>query len=301
MSRSNLTLRPDDRILLLGSTGLLGATLLKCLGSYGHSVATHGRGEGAEFQADLSNVDEASELLDKTAPAVIVNLIGLTNVDQCEAQPNSAYMANGSTVENISDWIKRRAADCHLVQISTDQVYDGTGPHSENHVTIRNYYALSKYCGELAAAGVSSTIIRTNFFGRSRCGKRKSFTDWLYESISGELKIQVFDDVLFSPLSMDTLSRLICLIMQTRPVGVFNLGSHHGMSKADFAYAFARELKFPTHNMTRTAIDKEAFIKAYRPRDMRMDCAKIESTLGITLPILSEEIRHAAREYSAIA
>jgi dTDP-4-dehydrorhamnose reductase len=301
MIRGNSRLGLEDGILVLGSTGLLGAALLRYFGSQGQRVATHGRGEGADFQADLSSAEESSALLDEVAPAIIVNLVGLTNVDRCEMQPNSAYMVNGRTVENVTSWMKRRAAACHLIQISTDQVYDDPGPHSEYQVTIRNYYALSKYCGELSAAGVSSTIVRTNFFGRSRCPKRQSFTDWLYDSLSGGAAINVFNDVLFSPLSMATVVEIVGLIMCKKPVGLFNLGSRQGMSKADFAVAFAGALNLSTQHMSCTSIERGATLKAYRPRDMRMDSSKIESALGIKLPNLIEEIRSAAGEYDAIA
>jgi dTDP-4-dehydrorhamnose reductase len=222
-------------------------------------------------------------------------------VDRCETQPNQAYLANVRIVENIAGWIKQEKTPCHLAHISTDQVYDGASPHAEEQVTLTNYYAFSKYAGELAAASVPSTILRTNFFGRSHCAKRASLSDWLFRSLSNGDPIQVFDDVLFNPLSMITLSEIIKLIIQKKPIGVFNLGSHEGMSKADFAYAFAEELNLSTSAMTRTSTDQVTFLKTYRPKDMRMDCSKFEKILGIKLPFLRDEIKRAAKEYCEVA
>jgi dTDP-4-dehydrorhamnose reductase len=230
-------------------------------------------------------------------PDVIVNLIGLTDVDRCEEQPNEAFLANVRTVENITNWIKQEKTSCHLVHISTDHVYDGANLHSEVPVTLTNYYAFSKYAGELAASSVSSTILRMNFFGRSNCTKRISLTDWLYRALSNGDHIQVFEDVLFSPLSMTTLSENIEMIIQKKPIGVFNLGSRAGMSKADFAFAFAEELNLPTRTMTRTTTDKVMFLKTYRPKDMRLDSSKFENILGVKLPLLIDEIKRVAKEY----
>jgi len=292
-----MTTGSSMKVLVLGSAGLFGSTLVPFLDSHWHEVSTHSRGDGGHYQADLNDPIGTNELLEKIEPEVIVNLVGLTDVDRCETQPNQAYLANVRTVENIADWIKQEKAPCHLVHISTDQVYDGAGPHTEEQATLMNYYAFSKYAGELAAASVSSTILRTNFFGRSHCVKRASLSDWLFRSLSNGDSIQVFDDVLFNPISMITLSEMIELIMQKKPIGVFNLGSHGGMSKADFAFAFAEEMNLSTSAMTRTSTDQVTFLKTYRPKDMRMDCSKFENTFGVELPLLRNEIKRVAKEY----
>lgn len=284
-------------VLVTGASGLLGSTLVPLLQLSGHEVKTHARACGANYQADLSVSKDAFKLLAQIEPEVIVNLVGLTDVDLCEAKPNSAYMANVRTVENITGWIKKTKAPCHLVQISTDQVYDGTGPHLEEQAALTNYYAFSKYAGELAASATSSTILRTNFFGRSRCEKRKSLTDWLVSSLYNGDRIQVFDDVLFSPLSMTTLSEMIDLVLRKKLIGVFNLGSHNGMSKANFAFAFAEELGLPTRNMTRTITDKVSFIRTYRPKDMRMDCTRFEKEFQMQLQNLVDEVKLVAKDY----
>ena len=287
-------------ILVTGATGLLGSSLVPLINQRGYSVKVHARSGDIDCHADLSIPEAVLKLLDKIKPEVIVNLVGLTDVDRCEELPNQAYLANVRTVENIVTWIKQEKAPCHLVHVSTDQVYDGNGAQAEEQVTLTNYYAFSKYAGELAAARVPSTILRTNFFGRSHCAKRVSLTDWLYRSLSNGDDIQVFDDVLFSPLSMTTLSEMIELIIRKKSVGVFNLGSHVGMSKADFAFAFAEELDRPTRTMTRTTTDKVTFLKTYRPKDMRMDSLKFENILGVKLPFLRDEIKRVVREYHEI-
>ncbi len=289
------------QILLMGSAGLLGSTLSPFLSSRGCDVKTHSRSDGAQCLADLSDPRAANELLGKIQPDVIINLVGLTDVDLCEVQPNQAYLQNVRSVENITNWIKQEKISCHLVHISTDQVYDGANTHTEELVTLTNCYAFSKYAGEMAAASVPSTILRTNFFGRSHCAKRLSLTDWLFRSLSNKDSIQVFDDVLFSPLAMSTLSEMIELSIRNKPIGVFNLGSHDGMSKADFAFAFADELNLSTREMKRATTDQVAFIKTYRPKDMRMNSVKFENALGVKLPTLRDEIKRVAKEYHEVA
>jgi dTDP-4-dehydrorhamnose reductase len=287
-------------ILVTGATGMLGASLVPALAAHGHRVIAHGFRAAPEggVQGDLRDAAATAALLDAAAPEVIIHLAALTNVDACEEDPHAAYQLNVLPVENLAHWLRGRPAS-HLVHISTDQVYDGAGPHAEPSVTIRNTYALSKIASELAAASVQATILRTNFFGPSRCAGRASFSDWLLQALRGGKEIPVFEDVLFSPVSIDTLCAMIERVALARPPGVFNLGSREGMSKADFAFALAHAFGLSDAGLRRTRAADAGVLKARRPTDMRLDSSRFERTLGLRLPALIDEIhslRSADRE-----
>lgn len=284
-------------ILITGSTGLLGSTLVPFLKKCGLEIVTHARLKNADLLGNLSTKNEAFSILEKTRPSIIVNLVGLTSVEDCQERPNAAYLSNTLTVENLTKWIIQTNANCHLIQISTDHVYDGTGLHAEDQVTITNNYASSKYAGELAATRVASTILRTNFVGRSKVSYRESLTDWVYNSLTREEEVRVLRDVFFSPLSMITLAEMIHLVIEKKPIGIYNLGSHEGMSKAEFDFSFAEYLGLQTNTMTPIDSSQATFLKSYRPKDMRMNCSKFEKMLGVKLPFLIDEIKRTAKEY----
>ncbi|MEY3788589.1 MAG: hypothetical protein RIQ94_143 [Pseudomonadota bacterium] len=287
-----------NKILITGATGLLGSSLVPHLKKSGYKVVTHACSTQADFMFDLSDRVKSYEIIEQIQPTVIINLVSLTSVELCEEQVNWAYLANTRTVENLVHWIQKSGSNCHLVQISTDHVYDGIGPHTEAEITITNNYAFSKYAGELAAVMVPSTVLRTNFVGRSKVSHRESLTDWVYSSMKGNQHLQVLNDVYFSPLSITTLVEMIELVVQKKPVGIYNLGTHCGMTKADFDFAFAECLNLPTNTMTRINTSQATFLKAYRPKDMRMDCSKFENALGIKLPNLVDLIQPLAQEYN---
>jgi dTDP-4-dehydrorhamnose reductase len=284
-------------ILLAGGTGLLGCSLLPYLKEQGHQVWQQGYRQQADVSADLCNKEQVIALLDSLQPDCIINLAALTNVDYCEEHPQQAYLLNTAVVENMAAWIKKNAA-AHLIHISTDQLYDGSGPHREAEIQLQNYYSFSKKASEIAAGSVDATVLRTNFFGRSQCAGRASFSDWLFGALQTQQSISVFDDVLFSPLSIQTLTRHIALLVQKKPAGVFNLGSKQGMSKADFAFIFAKINGFSTAGLNRTTSAAADFLKARRPKDMRMDCRLYEKTMALQLPDLIDEITIASQEYN---
>ncbi len=89
------------KVLVLGAGGLLGTTLIPAFGAMGHTVVAHGRnGVGLE-PGDLTQAAETLALVARTAPDVVVNLAGLTDVDRCEAEPQQAWLANVLTAENV--------------------------------------------------------------------------------------------------------------------------------------------------------------------------------------------------------
>lgn len=285
------------RVLVAGASGMLGRSLVPHLRAGGCEVVCHARSGEAEAIADLAEPAAARTLLDRIQPDVVVNLVALTNVDLCERSPNDAYRANARVVENLADWIGGRARRAHLIQVSTDQVYDGNGPHRESDVRLTNYYAYSKYIGELAAKAVSATVLRTNFFGPSDCPGRTSLSDWIVGSLRQGNPITVFDDVWFSPLSMQSLREYVMLGVEQRQSGVFNLGSRDGMSKADFAFALAETLGLPVSGMARGRSSERAF-DAYRPKDMRMDSSLFAERFRVELPSLHEEIQKMRAAYA---
>ena len=285
------------KVLVLGSSGLLGSTLVPILKYGGHEVIEQSLSSSTQYNVDMSDSNKASTFLSKTDPEIIINLIGLTDVDRCEIDINSAYELNVKTVEHISSYIKDINPECRLIHISTDQVYDGDGLQTENYVTLKNYYAFSKYSGEIAARICSGTILRTNFFGKSLCSKRLSLTDWVSQSLSSGKKIYAFNDVFFNPLSMNTISNILLKIIDFKTSGTYNLGSRNPMSKADFIFKFAKHNSLNTENIENVSIDDVEFIKTYRPKNMQMDCSKIEKELSIELPDLQSELIKETKNY----
>lgn len=285
------------KVVTLGASGLLGSVLVPALRLADYDVATIGRSMDSDVRCDAGHSESLFPALNDLQPDVVINLVALTDVDQCESDPNQAFLVNLRTAENLVKWSESRLTAVHLVHISTDQVYDGPGPHYEDDVMLTNYYGFSKYASELAVQRVASTVLRTNFFGKSMCEKRVSFTDWVYDNVVNSRKIVLFNNVFFSPLSLATLVEMIILVVSKKPLGIFNLGSRSGLSKSHFSQIFMEKLKLDMTNVDIVSLDDVSFMKAYRPKDMRMDVTKFERRLCVRLPNLEDEINRVIGDY----
>lgn len=286
------------RILILGAYGLLGRSLNRRLVDNGHVVLRQGRSASAEVCFDPTDGDAVTALLAQQRVDVVVNLVAATNVDQCEADPQLAYRANVQVVEALVHALDSGTDNMapHLVQISTDQVYDGQGPHEEMVVDPCNVYALSKLAGEFVSSRIGATVIRTNFFGRSHCVGRASLSDWIVNSLRAGQNITVFDDVLFSALHIDTLCAAIELAICKRHLGTFNVGCKDGSSKAHLALGLAECLGLDRRLMT-VGRAQDVKLRARRPLDMRMDTTRFERAFGFTAPTFESQIDLTAQEY----
>lgn len=277
-------------ILLTGTSGLLGSSLAKKLNKCFHLSGVACSKPGKWRQVDLTGQYQTENLLREVKPDIVVHTVALTNVDQCEEEPVLAYSLNIKTVENIVNWLKLQRPQTYFVFISTDQVYEGSGPHSEEVVSPHNVYALSKYCAERVALSYPrSLILRTNFFGWSESFNRKSFSDWILGALRDKVNLKLFADVLFSPLSLSTISEFIKHCCEIELTGLFNLGASSGCSKRDFAHLLAHKFELSLENTTDIKVS-DLSLKAYRPRDMRMTIEKFSDAVGRPLPTIEDEI-----------
>ena len=274
-------------VLVTGAAGLLGQALTAHLASRPYRLLRHCRGPATEFSGDLGDSGFVARMMEHSAPDVVINLVALTDVDRCEQHPAEAFAANVRTAQNLARLVSTRA-NVRMIQISTDQVYDGPGPHVETAVAPSNIYAYSKYCAELSALAAGGTVLRTNFFGPG-LPARKSFSDWLIDGFAREIPLRLVTDVLFSPLHLETLARMIDKVVSSPRPGVFNLGSRGGMSKRDFAHAVAQHLGLDTRHAI-DATSAELGLHARRPSDMRMDVTSFEQTFNVRFPELKTEI-----------
>ncbi len=284
------------KILILGSSGFLGITLTNLLKEKRQKVFGQSRDSEMDVQCNPTKIEELIDLLSKLNPDVIINLIANTDVDLCQNDKNIAFEANVLPSLNLTESLRYLNKKSYIIHISTDHVYDGDGFKNEDQVNPLNEYALTKLESEKYILDYGGLVIRTNFIGKCLNNKKKSLTDWIYESLTNDKEITVFDNIQINPLNTKTLCSYLSLLIDKKADGIFNLGSSDGISKAELAFLFANEL-----NLRSDLLKKGKFIskpyQSIRPYDMRMDISKFQNHFQVNLPSSKEQVILSAAEY----
>src|SRR5690348_6472992 len=134
-----------QRIVLLGSTGQLGATLKPVLSAIGEVIATD------RAVLDLKNSNGLRELVSSYKPALIVNAAAYTAVDKAETDRDVVWAVNATAPGALAQ--AARDNDALLIHYSTDYVFDGSkaSPYVESDpINPLNVYGRTKVEGELA-------------------------------------------------------------------------------------------------------------------------------------------------------
>jgi dTDP-4-dehydrorhamnose reductase len=285
-------------ILVLGSSGLLGRRLHDLLKSY-KKIRVHHNGLSSR-NFNINNRHELAKLIFKSNPSLVINASGITNIDYCEKKKNISYRTNVGLIKNIFNLKKKFKLKFFFMHFSTDQIYDSKKiiRNKESFkLKINNEYSKQKSDQEKICLKNKSLILRTNFFGKSY-KKKPSFSDWIFKSFNGDKEFNLFNDVYFNPLRIDTICKIIKNIILKKKFkikGIYNLGSRGFMSKSDFAIYFAKKVKIYKKNYSLKKIN--SVLKVKRSKNMIMDVKKFEDKFDIRLPKIQNEIINETRKY----
>jgi len=220
----------------------------------------------------------------------------MTDVEKCEKNFNLAFRSNVVSIQNICEYVKSHNKNCYFINISTDHLYNGKGPHKEENINLINNYALTKYLGEEISSKVNSINLRVNFFGNNFL-KEKGLVNWFVNACKNKRKIFLYKDIFFSPLEITTLTEIISKIINKRISGTYNLGSNNGISKAEFLRLIGKNLKLNL-NFTKIKNSNKIKNKTRRPSDMRLNNKKFENKFKIKLPNIYQEIKKFCINYN---
>tara|TARA_B100000989_G_scaffold299033_1_gene292261 strand:+ start:3710 stop:4564 length:855 start_codon:yes stop_codon:yes gene_type:complete len=280
------------KILIIGSSGLFGSYLKKNFKYKNHQIIYFKR----NLRSNLNNRTFCTKYLLKNNFDVIINLAAITNIDYCEKNKKIAYQTNFELVKNLCNIIDKNSLSTYLIQFSTDQFYNNYKKNFENHHVCVNYYAQTKLLAEKSCLKINSIILRTNFSGKSNAINRVSFSDWIFKSIKKNKKIYLADDILFNPLSFQTLKKVILKVLKKRVNGIFNVGSKKGFSKYKFGVVFAKKLNLNLANIIRVKYKDIKFLSS-RNKDMRMRTKRFEEKFNFKLNNLENEINIMCKDY----
>lgn len=284
------------KILVTGASGLLGNFLCGYLLDKKYNIFGCSNFHSLnipsinEIKVDLLNKQKLEKVIFNTQPQYIIHSAGLTNVDECEKNESLAKRIHIDVSEQIAKLAYK--INAKLVHISTDHLWDGTKPMVTEDCPIFPVNVYGKTKGEAEKAVLSNIkdaiIVRTNFYGKG-LGWRKSFSDWIIDSLNKSKKFNGFSDVFFTPISIFHLSKTILELININAIGIYHTVGCERISKFDFAVSIAKLLNKPVE-LIKPVYLSEIKLYAPRPFDMSLSTQKIQKLLGSPMPDIKSGI-----------
>lgn len=247
------------KLLIFGSTGLLGKELIKQLNLAGDIEFIESNVDG---RVDIADNKAINELVNKYTPDMIVNCAAYTNVESAEEEDGYklALETNHIGVRNLA--LTARDAGSGLIHISTDYVFsenkaDGYDEAYSNSKPA-NKYGESKARGEneliTIAGGLDGSefikqdlpfyIIRTSWvFGE---GATNFVGKILKYSQEKEFLTVVTDEIGCPTYTKDLALAIIDICRNTPASGMYHFSSPNSCSRNGFAKGILAEIGIKT-------------------------------------------------------
>ncbi len=180
-----------ERVLVTGSSGFVGQTLVPMLLEEGFEVWGADRSSGGEtfpgkkfLEFDLSDTEDIDSLLAEAAPDFIVHLAALSSAGRSFEEPSKTIEANMLPALRLLEVLRKKGMKCRLLAIGSADEY---GPVNGADLPISedvdpnpvNPYALSKLlqekCCLLYAALYHVDVVLTRSFNHTGPGQTDTF------------------------------------------------------------------------------------------------------------------------------
>ena len=288
-------------ILVTGGTGQLASALAAAPG-----VIRVGR---PAF--DFDHPDTIATAFHAAAPRLVVNAAAYTAVDAAETDAAAAYRANAEGPGILARLC--RQADIPLIHVSTDYVFDGAKsvPYQETDpVGPQGVYGASKLAGEAAVqdSGGKTIILRTAWV---YAPTGKNFVRTMLTVGKTRDRLTVVGDQFGCPTTAQDLADAILAIVgcidrtgwQPAYSGIFHVAgagetSWHGLAVASFEEAARYGARVPEVVPIATT---DWSTPAKRPANSRLDCSKLDSVFGFTMPHWRDSLKRTVDTIFATA
>ena len=218
------------RVLILGSTGLIGHqiyTHLNSLNKFEIFNLSKSKLNRDTIIADATNYSNIESIIIDIRPDFVINCIGIL-IEYSNLYPDLANELNAKFPHNLR--ITCDKSNSKLIHISTDCVFSGDkGYYQENSTKdSKTNYGKSKAQGEIISK--KHLTIRTSVIGPSLKKVGTELFDWF---MAQDKEIKGYNDSIWSGVSTFYLARMIEFSIENNINEIYNFSSTNSISKYD--------------------------------------------------------------------
>ncbi|WP_114193590.1 dTDP-4-dehydrorhamnose reductase [Edaphovirga cremea] len=286
------------KVLLTGANGQLGRCFIDRVPTGWEVLATD------SDTLDITDLEKVKQTVLAFQPDVIVNAAAYTAVDKAENDREMAKLINEQGPSNLA--LLAKAANCRLVHVSTDYVFDGLAdsPYLESDVTNPlGVYGKTKLDGEIAVTAIQpeAIIIRTAWVF-SEYGS--NFVKTMLRLAKDHEVLGIVADQRGCPTyAGDIAIAILDLLEVDAEGGIYHFCGDKDVAWnefAEFIFTSAVEQGVLTHSPKVNAITSEQYpTPAQRPKFSLLNCEKIKA-YGITLSLWQERVSAVVKSCSTL-
>lgn len=278
-----MKIQNSTRVYIAGCAGMLGDAVYKALSGIASVKATDiDVIENWIEYADVRDCYAIREAVISFRPNIIINLAALTDMEQCEQEPENAWLTNALGTENLG--LLANELDVPYVYISTAGIF-GSEEEEHNDFEIPNpasVYAKSKFAGEIFVREHVRKyyVVRAGWMMGGGPRKDKKFINKIYKQIkAGATQLNVVDDKFGTPTYTHDFAHGLIKLLESDLYGVYNQACEGSCSRHEVALEFLRLLGLDevvkVNKVSSDFFKKEYF--AHRPRSEKLSNLKLKS------------------------
>lgn len=283
------------KVLITGSSGLLGNYLLKTAPENITAYGTWYTNQWSGYQLDILDRDRVNYIFDRVQPHIVIHCAANGSVDYAERDYQGAYKINHDGTKNILGFAKQYQAK--FVYISTNAVFRGDCPpyYEQSPLDpINRYGSIKRYTEEMIKPTFNWLIFRPYLlYGWNTENGRKNWVTTLIKNDKKGEEIYLVDDVIWQPTYVYDVAQAIWKLIGYQDE-VFNLSSEESITLYEFGLKIAEIFNLDTR-LIKPIHSHELKNIAPRPHDTSYDCKKVKS-LGINFSSVEEGLERMKNE-----
>jgi dTDP-4-dehydrorhamnose reductase len=277
------------RILITGGTGQLGRALAR-LAPAEHTVLAS--------RCDVTDFAAVRDTMERERPDLVIHAAAMTDVDDCERQPDRTYRVNAAGTQNVAG--SAQEAGARLIYVSSNYVFDGESPepyHEFSPTRPVSVYGRSKLAGEetVRALCPSHVIIRTAMLYDEN---GRNFVNTMLQLAASRPTLSVVADQVGNPTYAGDLAEAIYQLIAQPAYGTYHLvnrgtTSWHGWAEEVFRLT---GLDIPVQ-----PILGSAYQRAARPPQNGALTSLTAPALEIELPWWEDALRRCLGRWASLS
>ena len=278
----------EDKVIVIGGTGLVGNALLRTWTARGARVSAatyHCHPSGSFLQLDMRDEAKVRSFLAAHRPNVVAVPAANPFVDYCELHPEETREVNVKGTLNVARACREIGA--RMIFYSSDYVFDGVkGSYTEEDAPCPiNEYGRQKAEAEsgVLACDPKNLVLRTSgAYGWQ--WEEKNFVLQVRKNLSEGRRMRVADGVRYNPTYVENLAEITAELVAARAGGIFHVVGAEEIGRYQFAAQAANAFGLDAALIERVPAG-EFKAPAARPKESSLMTDKVRRLLPKTPPV----------------